>query len=315
MGSPTPWLVSNNVNLFDAESALRDHPYVLWSQSPGIQVGDLVYLYATKPVGSVTHVLTVIERDIMDPTGDPSIEYWHDRAALARREARLWMRIRLERMLTQSEREGLSLAELRVAKHSDGVGDNFQGRRKITGGIRELVDRVLGPRPSLIDDDARAEHAPADPVEVATLAARLIAGDYTVQDTYATAKTRGSAQRAFADAVKTNYERRCAVTGITSHDFLVASHIVPWSTDETTRLDPANGVCLSTLIDRAFDTGRLHLTPDATVEINHSRLTEDPALAEMLTPFDGQPLRKPTKAAPARAHLERRYAADTKSPS
>ncbi|MBR7559829.1 HNH endonuclease, partial [Mycobacterium tuberculosis] len=69
--------------------------------------------------------------------------------------------------------------------------------------------------------------------------------NYEVDDSYATAKTRGSAQRAFSEEVKKIYDFRCAITGIDTKDFLVAAHIVPWSQDKSIRLDPSNGICLS----------------------------------------------------------------------
>ena len=34
---------------------------------------------------------------------------------------------------------------------------------------------------------------------------------------------------------------------------LVASHIIPWSENKEERLNPTNGICLSSLYDKAFD--------------------------------------------------------------
>lgn len=92
------------------------------------------------------------------------------------------------------------------------------------------------------------------------------------------AKTRGSAQRAFAKAVKTNYGFRCAVSGIKSRDFLIAAHIVPWSEDQTIRLDPSNGIGLSLLVDRAFEKGYLRIEDDHTIRIDLDRVGDDHAL-------------------------------------
>ena len=52
-----------------------------------------------------------------------------------------------------------------------------------------------------------------------------------------------------------NYDYKCAVTGIDIPDLLLASHIIPWSKNEHERLNPENGICLSPLYDRAYDTG------------------------------------------------------------
>ncbi|WP_254202602.1 MULTISPECIES: HNH endonuclease [unclassified Acinetobacter] len=79
--------------------------------------------------------------------------------------------------------------------------------------------------------------------------------DYSVTDQHAEVKIRGSAQREFALQVKLNYQYRCAISGIKTKAFLVASHIVPWSENHAQRKNPKNGICLSSLLDQAFDQG------------------------------------------------------------
>ena len=60
-----------------------------------------------------------------------------------------------------------------------------------------------------------------------------------------------------------NYEERCAITGISIPDLLVASHIIPWAdSTPTQKLNPENGICLSALYDRAFDRGLITISPD-----------------------------------------------------
>jgi putative restriction endonuclease len=45
------------------------------------------------------------------------------------------------------------------------------------------------------------------------------------------------------------------IYGMAVPELLVASHIIPWSDDESRRADPTNGLCLNSLYDRAFDRG------------------------------------------------------------
>jgi len=59
-----------------------------------------------------------------------------------------------------------------------------------------------------------------------------------------------------------NYNETCAITGINDKRLLVASHIIPWSEREDTRLNPENGICLSALYDKAFDQGLITIRPD-----------------------------------------------------
>ncbi len=117
--------------------------------------------------------------------------------------------------------------------------------------VAALVDDLLQalevrfPEPP--QGDAAAETFETDPEEVEAFREQIEQKSYEVADSTATIKTRGSAQRAFAEAVKDNYSYRCAITGVVTKDFLVASHIVPWSKDQSIRLDPSNGICLSLL--------------------------------------------------------------------
>ena len=70
-------------------------------------------------------------------------------------------------------------------------------------------------------------------------------------------------QNVFRAMILSNYEQRCAITGINITDLLVASHIVPWSVSSPQqKLNPENGVCLSALYDKAFDKGLITISPD-----------------------------------------------------
>jgi putative restriction endonuclease len=86
-------------------------------------------------------------------------------------------------------------------------------------------------------------------------------------------KTRVN-QRVFRQIVLANYEGKCALTGIDLSELLVASHIVPWSESEKERLNPENGICLSSLYDRAFDQGLISFTNDSYI-IFSTRLKEN----------------------------------------
>ena len=75
-------------------------------------------------------------------------------------------------------------------------------------------------------------------------------------------------QSLFRQMVLDNYENKCCITGIDMPGFLVASHIAPWSLDLQNRLNPANGLCLSPLFDKAFDQGFITLNEQAEVMLS-----------------------------------------------
>lgn len=136
------------------------------------------------------------------------------------------------------------------------------------------------------DNDQVAEAASVDPALVEELEAQLRVGQYFVEDEEGTARVRGSAQRVFAKAVKENYSWECAVTGIKTPAFLVASHIVPWSEDKEIRIDPSNGICLSIFVDRAFDAGFLEIRPNGRTSVRWNRVQDDPILKAELSQID-----------------------------
>ena len=70
-------------------------------------------------------------------------------------------------------------------------------------------------------------------------------------------------QTVFRSMVLSNYEERCAITGINIPDLLVAGHIIPWAdSSPLQKLNPENGICLSALYDKAFDKGLITILPD-----------------------------------------------------
>lgn len=72
-------------------------------------------------------------------------------------------------------------------------------------------------------------------------------------------------QNFFRHSVLSAYDNRCCITGLAIPKLLIASHIIPWSVDTKNRLNPSNGLCLSMLHDKAFDTGIITITRDMTV--------------------------------------------------
>jgi hypothetical protein len=179
---------------------------------------------------------------------------------------------------------------------------------EILGSIDDYLlalDMRFPPTPG---GDAVAEGLETDAEEVEAFRDQIEHGSFAVADSIATVKARGSAQKAFAGIVKGNYGNRCAITGVSTKDFLIASHIVPWSVDQTIRLDPSNGICLSLLMDRAFEKGYLVIEDDLTIRVSLAKIGADEMLRQALAPYDGTKVRKPTTAVPKVDYLQRRRA-------
>lgn len=297
---PRTWIFPSNPHTFDADEAFRAVREVTWSETTArTAVGDTVYLYGSSPVRAIIHQCEVTETGLPLDLDGADAPFWVFDAR-DERSTRTWMRLRHVREFSERERASLSFARLT----ENGLSAAPQGRVLAKDGVLALIERVITRSDAV--SDAVAEVADYDETERAAFERAINGGDYSAPDGLRMSKTRGSAQRAFADAVKQNYGYRCAVTGIRTRQFLVASHIVPWADDETIRLDPTNGICLSTMVDRAFDMGFLDITDDFRVSVKKAMIKTDAALAEALLPFDGQALDLPSHGRPSLDHLQRR---------
>jgi putative restriction endonuclease len=106
-------------------------------------------------------------------------------------------------------------------------------------------------------------------------------------------------QQFFRQAVLNAYGVRCCISGINVPGLLIASHIKPWNDFPTDRLDPRNGLCLSSIHDAAFDAGLITLDAQLRVVLG-KRLRSyfpQPTLEQNFVPFDGQLIHLPDKLA------------------
>ena len=111
----------------------------------------------------------------------------------------------------------------------------------------------------------------------------------------------------FREAVLSAYGDRCCISGISIPSLLVASHIKPWakSDPKTERTNPANGLSLNALHDKAFDRGLITVTPDYIIHVSSKLKTSpgDDGLA-WLRACDKQKIILPEKFVPQREFLE-----------
>lgn len=88
---------------------------------------------------------------------------------------------------------------------------------------------------------------------------------------------RRKGQDYFRRMILSNYNCRCALTGIDMPQLLLASHIIPRKdkSHKKERLNPENGICLSALYDKAFDKGLITFSPDDYTVCLSSALREN----------------------------------------
>ena len=111
-------------------------------------------------------------------------------------------------------------------------------------------------------------------------------------------------QNFFRRTILSAYNEQCCITGLSIPALLVASHIIPWRADKLNRVNPKNGLCLSALHDKAFDSGLITINDDMTVQISKTYpVKNDPFFSESIEAYVGKPIRLPEKFSPDKNFL------------
>lgn len=111
-------------------------------------------------------------------------------------------------------------------------------------------------------------------------------------------------QNQFRKVILSSYNDRCCITGIDIPDLLVASHIMPWSKKPSERLNPSNGLCLSSIHDRAFDQGLITLNSHLEVVLSSKlQYQNNPFADNCFKQYEGTSITLPTKFIPKEEFL------------
>lgn len=296
------WVLASKLDYFEAVRAFKELGTITWRftyRSRYLKVNDIVYLYSGVPKQHLSAVLRVTN---MPGTDIDDSSYFLPSSGKPKDPKKVVMTVdlTLEYLLPPSVHSDLSLNKL----NKNGFAGNPQRLRSLTDETANYIADVLGL--IALDSDVNAENLATDRDLISELESKIEDCDYSVEDKFAETKVRGSGQYVFARAVKKNYDYRCAITGISTSNFLIASHIVPWSLDESIRTDPSNGICLSVFVDRAFETGALTIEDNLEIKIDGKLSSTDPYLYGLLEQYDGTFLRAPKQQQPNPDFLRRR---------
>jgi putative restriction endonuclease len=126
-------------------------------------------------------------------------------------------------------------------------------------------------------------------------------GDIKVREV----KTRVN-QQVFRQIILSNYSGKCAISQIDISDFLVACHIVPWSVNEKERLNPENGICLSSLHEKAFDNGYIGISLNHEILLSKSLIDNSGKdyFTKFFLPISGLKIQLPDRFLPRKDFLE-----------
>lgn len=120
-----------------------------------------------------------------------------------------------------------------------------------------------------------------------------------------TVKTRVN-QNVFRKIILKTYANQCAISGINLPELLIAGHIIPWAVNEHERLNPENGICLSHLHDRAYETGLIYIDTNYKLLISRRLKAESSQdfFQRFFGKFEHQVIRVPNTYQPKKEFLE-----------
>lgn len=113
----------------------------------------------------------------------------------------------------------------------------------------------------------------------------------------------------FRSTVLSSYYFKCCITGLSIPDFLVASHIIPWSKNSEQRLNPRNGLCLNSIHDKAFDRGFITITPEFNIKVSKAfgDFEKEKAVQDFFLKYENQKIYLPDKFLPTKEFLDYHY--------
>lgn len=119
------WLISANHKKYDYDQAFKDLEYIDWKQNASYSVGDIVYIYGSRPASSIKYKVEVLKINMIGETIRDDKNYWIDQKQY---ESGLKKGLFARFKLIESYQEGLITLE---GLHKHGLNGNIQGPRKL----------------------------------------------------------------------------------------------------------------------------------------------------------------------------------------
>lgn len=126
------WVLSANPRFFNHKLAFEKYGYIDWKQTRNYEVGDIVYIYATKPIAKIVYktkveIIDMTKEDISDMS-----QFWVKNEDL---EAKRFVRLVL---LKTYDGEELSLANLQ----DHGMRYAPQSPCKVKEELQNYIDKM-----------------------------------------------------------------------------------------------------------------------------------------------------------------------------
>ncbi|UOY93151.1 EVE domain-containing protein [Ectobacillus sp. JY-23] len=261
------WIFQGNPSIFDINNYISNHKYIWWSLrqeyfADKIQINDNVFLWRSdggkRGTGGIIAACRIVSLPLEKADDSDAQEYWYTddwkNAYLAVKLEVLEVRIGAEFISRLSLLEHPILKELLILrlrqqtnyllskKHAIELQGLWESKNSFHDELRNQVSSDIEASINLEITDTEKE--------------RVI-------------KSR-IGQSVFKKALLTR-EKKCGLCGVSDEQFLVASHIKPWSqSSNQERLDVNNGLLLCPNHDALFDKGYISFGDDGGILISES---------------------------------------------
>lgn len=119
----------------------------------------------------------------------------------------------------------------------------------------------------------------------------------------ATAKQR-IYQSFFRTSVLSGFNQQCCICGLPHPEILIASHIIPWSVREDTRVNPQNGLCLCASHDLAYERGLISIGTGFSILVSdRAKKSKDIASQFLFIAFEAKRILLPDRFTPRKEFL------------
>lgn len=130
------WMISANGKMYDHARSFAKNGFIDWRQRAKYSVGDVVYIYCTKPIKRVMFKCEVIKHSMTFSECLDDKEFWLDISEYEKSKDGLYARLKL---LEQVDTPYLSLDNL----IQNGLGAAPQGPKKISTNLNAYIERYF----------------------------------------------------------------------------------------------------------------------------------------------------------------------------
>ena len=130
------WMIPANPKIYDHARFFDDYGYVDWKQRLKFEVGDIVYLYCSKPFQKVMYKTEVIKESIPFSECTEDEDYWTNPDDYESSKSYVCARLKL---LGRADREELSLEYLK----NNGLAAAPQKGVKVQDNLSEYIDKYF----------------------------------------------------------------------------------------------------------------------------------------------------------------------------